>query len=112
MIDDLTIKEARELAKFFQRTPTADSGPWVVGEVYLIRCVTHYLVGRVVGVGQQELELEDAAWVADTGRFSEALRTGKLAEVEPCPNGKWIVGRGAVVDAGPWVHGLLREVVQ
>lgn len=86
-----------------------DTGPWVIGDIYLIRTVTNYLIGRVVSVGAQEIELEDAAWVAYTGRSSEALQSGSLEEVEPCPDGQWIVGRGAIVDAGPWVHGLCRE---
>lgn len=79
--------------------------PWQVGTAYLIRTVTHYLVGRLVWAGPQELALADAAWVADTGRYSEALVTGSLVEVEPIV-GPAIIGRGAIVDAAIWTHSL------
>lgn len=50
-------------------------------------------------VTPQELVLEDAAWIADTGRFADALKKAEFSEVEPFPDGKVIVGRGAVIDA-------------
>lgn len=81
---------------------------WREGEKYLIRCVTHYQVGRLVGMTEEkELVLEDASWVPDTGRFHNALRDGvnALNEVEPFP-GQVLVGRGAIVDAAPWSHEL------
>jgi hypothetical protein len=43
--------------------------------------------------------LEDAAWIADTGRFSDALKSAKFNEVEPFPNGRVIIGRGSIIDA-------------
>lgn len=52
-----------------------------------VRTVTHYYTGRVVGVSDKAILLEDAAWIADTGRFADALRTGILSEVEPYPDG-------------------------
>lgn len=84
---------------------TGPSAPWRVGTAYLIRTVTHYLCGRLAWAGPQELVLEDAAWVADTGRYSDALSAGSLQEVEPIP-GQVLVGRGAVVDAAVWTHAL------
>jgi hypothetical protein len=73
---------------------------WEVGKNYLIRTVTMINTGKLVAVTDQELVLEDAAWIADTGRFADALKdTKKFSEVEPFPDGKVIVGRGAIVDA-------------
>ena len=80
-------------------------GPWKSGEAYLIRTVTMFVVGRLLEVYDQELVLIDAAWVPDTGRFHDALVTGRLNEVEPFP-GLVIVGRGSIVDATQWVHSL------
>ena len=77
---------------------------WQIGKLYLIRTVTFFYVGRLVALDEHELVLEDAAWVADTGRFAEALATGKLTEVEPYPDGPVLIGRGALVDAAEW-HG-------
>lgn len=83
---------------------------WVLGRSYLIRTVTHYIVGRLVAVSPHELWLEDAAWVADTGRFAQALESGALSEVEPFPAGAVAVGRGAIADACAWPHALPRSV--
>ena len=84
---------------------------FVIGEKYLIRTVTMIQVGVLTGVSDDELLLENAAWVADTGRFNKALETGELSDVEPFPDGVTIVGRGAIVDAPKWKHALLREVL-
>ena len=74
---------------------------WQVGKNYLIRTVTMIDTGRLVHVTEHELVLEDAAWIADTGRYADAV-SGKadFLEVEPYPEGRRvIVGRGAVIDA-------------
>src|SRR5574341_1053677 len=74
---------------------------WAVGRWLgwdLMLTVTMYYTGKLRQVTAQELVLTDAAWIADTGRFSEALRTGTLSEVEPFPEGQVVIGRGAIVD--------------
>jgi hypothetical protein len=100
-IDDLTIKEARELAALLggATAPQRDDSAWEIGKIYLIRTVTMVDTGKLVGITPQELILEDAAWIADTGRFSDALESAVFEEVEPFPNGKVILGRGAIIDA-------------
>ena len=55
--------------------------------------------GRLVAVTDKELVLEDAAWIADTGRFSDALKKCQFNEVEPFPDGKVILNRSAIIDA-------------
>jgi len=82
---------------------------WTVGKSYLIRTVTMTVTGKLSVVGKKELVLDDAAWIASTGRFANALTTGGLDEVEPFP-GSVIVGRGAIVDACEWTHDLPRKV--
>lgn len=73
---------------------------WAVGNNVFIRTVTHYLTGRVVSVDQSEVVLTDAAWIADTGRFHQAIQSGSWSEVEPYPDGQpVVVNRGAIVDA-------------
>jgi len=99
-IDDLTIGEAKELASLFQgKVVSNDNSAWEVGSIYLIRTVTMSDTGRLVSVTPQELVLEEAAWIADTGRFSDAVKKAEFGEVEPFPDGKVIIGRGAIVDA-------------
>ena len=78
-----------------------------IGKAYLIRTVTHYYTGRLVAITAGELLLEDAAWIADTGRYSDSLLSGELNEIEPYP-GEVVVFRGACVDASEWNHALPR----
>ena len=86
-------------------------GVWILGEKYFIRTVTMALCGRLVKVTDQELVIEDASWVADTGRFSKFLVEGTPDEVEPFPEGEVIVGRGSLIDATVWKHDLLRVII-
>lgn len=83
--------------------------PLRVGAKVLIRTVTLYYTGRIVSFDDHEILLEDAAWIADTGRFSEACKTGSVLEVEPYFT-PVLVGRGAVVDMSEWTNALPREV--
>ncbi|HET8686453.1 MAG TPA: hypothetical protein VFM18_07290 [Methanosarcina sp.] len=72
--------------------------PFEIGAVYLIRTVTMIQVGRVVAASKQWVMMEDAAWVADTGRFSDALKKWQFNEVEPFPDGLVGVSCGSIVD--------------
>ena len=98
--DDLTIGQVKELAKAVSGMGGVDTSdhPWQVGKAYFIRTVTFYFTGRLVRVTPMELVLEEAAWIADTGRFSDALKSGNFSEVEPYPARELIIGRGAIVD--------------
>ena len=99
-IDDLTVKQCREIsAQFAIKKSSANSHPFKLGANYFIRTVTHHHTGRLVEVTPTELVLEDAAWIADSGRFADALKTCSFNEVEPFPSGHVIIGRGALVDA-------------
>lgn len=85
--------------------------PYTIGDAVIVRTVTMYYTGRILRVYPGELVLGDAAWVADTGRWSSALSTGSLSEVEPYPGeGLCIVSRAAIVDVAPWSHPLPRTV--
>ena len=97
-LDELTIGEAKQLVGMFGSCKTEDH-PWEIGKYYFIRTVTMIDVGRLVGVTHQELVLEEASWIADTGRFMQALEKIDFNEVEPFPSGKVIIGRGSVIDA-------------
>jgi hypothetical protein len=99
--NELTIEQVKELISMFgaPATQRVDSGPWMVGQNYMVRTVTMTVTGRLLAVHQHELLLGEAAWIADTGRFNEFLKNPeKASEVEPFP-GDAIVGRGSIVDA-------------
>jgi hypothetical protein len=86
----------------------ADESAFIVGESYLVRTVTYFVVGRLRKITTAELVFDDAAWVASTGRFHDALRDGTLEAVEPFLD-PVIVNRGAIVDATNWRHPLPLE---
>ena len=68
-----------------------------VGGKYLFRTVTMIYTGEIVAMKDQELLLKDAAWIADTGRFSNSLKSCDFSEVEPYHN-EVIIFRGALLD--------------
>lgn len=82
--------------------------PFAVGKSYFIRTVTYHQVGRVRAVVGGFLILDDASWVADSGRFMDALKSGKLNEVEPMGDGI-IVNMSSICDAAPWAHALPKD---
>ena len=112
-INNLTLGQIREIQSMF---PSGDAAPvsvdgcaFEIGEAYFIRTVTNYITGRLVEIHGRDLVMEDAAWVASTGRFAGAIKSGELSEVEPYPDGvQVIVSRGAIVDACLWTHALPR----
>lgn len=80
-----------------------------IGKSYFIRTVTYHLIGKVKAVKKQFLILENASWVADSGRFMNAIKEGKLNEVEPV--GKAFVNIDSITDAFPWLHKLPSEQI-
>lgn len=104
-IDNLTVKEIKHIQSLLKGS--GETHPFQVGKNYFIRTVTHHLTGRLVKVTSKELLLEDAAWIADDGRFFDCLKDGKINEVEPFQDDV-IVGRGSIIDATVWRHPLPR----
>ena len=101
-INDLTIKEVREISAMFGSNPPKinnQTDPWEIGKTYLIRTVTMIDTGVVVRVTPMEIVLPDAAWIADTGGFADAIKKAEFSEVEPFPDGEVIIGRGSIIDA-------------
>ena len=110
-ISKLTIGEAREIAALFglAAAPRPQSHSLVVGQNVLIRTVTLHYTGKILAITDTDIVLGDAAWIANTGRFADALKTGLAsdAEVEPFPS-TVVVMRGVIVDCCAWTHELPR----
>lgn len=105
-------KEVSRLKIMKESVSVKKVGVWNVGKNYVLRTVTMINVGKIIAVTDQEIVLEDAAWIADTGRWSDFVSKGNLSsssEVEPWPDGQVIVGRQSIIDACEWKHDLLRE---
>jgi len=103
-IDEITIKEAREIAALLQTgnsNQQSTISPYAVGDSWFFRTVTNYLSGEIKAVGPTEITLKGGTvcWIADTGRFADFFR-GDANEKEPYGNGEDVViGRGSIVDA-------------
>ena len=90
------------------------SYPYNIGKNYLIRTVTMIQLGKLKNVFDKELELENASWIADTGKFSDALKEGieksDISEIEMFPSEKTvIIGRGSIIDACEYNMDLPKE---
>jgi len=79
----------------------------IVGHNFFFRTVTYHLVGKVTKRIGHFFQLENASWVADSGRFMQAIKEGKLNEVEPV--GTAFVNLESVTDMFPWKHKLPTE---
>lgn len=99
-INSLTIGEAKELARMFGGNVSDqknDFSEWV-GKKVFIRTVTHHYTGLVKKLtGSNSCILDEAAWIADSGRFANALKSCNFDEVEPYP-GLVQINYGAVLD--------------
>ena len=84
--------------------------PYEVGKCYFIQTLTDYFTGRVDKATARDVTLVEAAWIPETGRFADAMRTGKFSEVEPYPDAMAvIVHLDKVVASAEWSHPLPRE---
>ena len=75
-----------------------------VGKAYFFRTVTYHTIGKVVSVNGNFVKLSGASWIADSGRFMDAIKKGELNEVEPV--GESNINLDTVVDFFPWLHAL------
>ena len=107
-VDELTVKQIKQITGLLKGGTSSEvAHPYTIGSPYFFRLVTHFLTGRVIKVTSKEIVLTEAAWIADTGRFTQAIADGKLNEVEPYPaDEEVIIGRGALIDCVKWKHEL------
>lgn len=102
----MTIKELREMKNLLNGD--SESCPYEVGKNYFVCTVTRYFTGHLIAIYKNELVFKDAAWIAETGRYADALKSGLFKEIEPVEQ-NLIIHRAAIVDACEWNHKLPRE---
>lgn len=84
---------------------------YTIGKNYLVCTVTRYHIGRLSAITDTELVLEDSSWIADTGRWSnavkglEALLAQSGSEIEPTGT-ELLINRGSIVDVIAWDDAL------
>ncbi len=76
----------------------------LIGGKYYFRTVTYHTIGEVKKIVGRFAYLKGASWIADSGRFMNAIKDGTLNEVEPV--GDAFVNLDTVVDFFPWTHKL------
>ena len=104
-----TKKTAKKSTKANANAADPNLSPVQVGNSVYIRTVTYHYTGRIVQLSDAEIVLADAAWIADSGRFAQAMAQGTLSEVEPYPDEVRVsISRGADVDVSLWLHALPR----
>ncbi len=79
----------------------------MIGKKFYFRTVTYHQVGKVEKVFGNMLQLSSASWVADSGRFTQAIKEGVLEEVEPV--GECYINLNTCVDMFPWKHDLPKD---
>jgi hypothetical protein len=57
-----------------------------IGKIVFIRTVTYHLSGKVEETCGDFVKLSKAAWIADSGRYTQAVETGEFSEVEVYKN--------------------------
>lgn len=103
----MEIKEVLEIVELMKHKKSAVKHPLTVGQNYFIRTITHYYTGRLKEVVGQWLVLDDASWIADTGRFHDFLKDGKCNEYESFIESV-MVPIASIIDVTIWKHGLFR----
>lgn len=78
-----------------------------IGKKLFIRTVTYHMVGEVVKRVGKFFQLKGASWVADSGRFMNAIKDGTLEEVEPV--GIAFLNTDTIVDMFEWKHKLPKD---
>lgn len=76
---------------------------------YFFRTVTYFMVGKVKKIVGRFAYLEEASFIADTGRFSDFIKDGLQQATEVEPVGQQFVNLDTVVDFFPWIHELPKK---
>ena len=80
----------------------AQNHPYIIGQHYHIETVTKYFRGLLTSVTENEIILENAAWITSTGRSSEYFKNGALPEeMEPYGDKPLGIGRGSIISFYP-----------
>ena len=108
-VSEETLEKIREQLGDDFNPVELDSLDDMVGQKWFFRTVTYHLVGKITKRIGNFFQLEEASWIADSGRFMNFIKNGDASEVEPV--GKVLVNMNTIVDAYPWKHKLPKEQI-
>lgn len=73
------------------------------GKNIFTRTVTHHYTGFLEKVADGFLVMRNVSWIADDGRFHDAVTKGTLKEIEPYGHNEIVcVAIGSIVDICKW----------
>jgi dTDP-D-glucose 4,6-dehydratase len=99
-IDDMKHGDLKAIAAMFGGQSQPQSSAYKVGEKRMFRTVTHIITGEIVSIHSDGVIVRDAAWIADTGRYADAVAKSTFSEVEPYPDGaEVVVNLSAMIDS-------------
>lgn len=104
-IDQMTVGEFKELSKLMQPKARTKQVPFKAGDKVFIRTVTLYYTGLIKEIVGDWIVLEQASWIADTGRFFDFLKDGTCNEYESFQK-PVSIPTGSVIDITEWSHKL------
>ena len=101
MVDDVKYVREDSILKPGKTAPVKNvqKHPYTIGKQWFFMTATFFFAGNVTAVTETEIVLEKAAWIPETGRFNEFIRTGTPKEAEPC--GTVVLSRGGIIAAFP-----------
>lgn len=105
---ELSLKEALEGVADSRRSDSHFLWATFQNKNVFVRTVTHHYTGKFTHLEDGFVELSDAAWIADDGRFADFLSKGTVNEVEPYPS-KTYVAISSIIDICEWNHELPRK---
>jgi hypothetical protein len=77
-----------------------------LGKKYLIETVTKYFTGVLQRITDRDIVLNNAAWIAETGRYHDALSNYRFpdnAEIEPLrPEAEVVIRTDSIVLCVEW----------
>ena len=100
-IEELTLKEIREIQSLMLSVPTAPKFAYqnLIQKNVIVRTVTMIYTGRLEGVTDNDLVLNDCSWIPETDRYMQFVENGSVRECEPYPSGLLVyINRGALLD--------------
>lgn len=102
-IEDLTVKQVREIQALWVEAPQAPRQKYevrdLVGKNVIVRTVTMIYTGRLEAVTDTDLVLVDCSWIPETERYMQFVADGAVRECEPYPDDlRVFINRGALLD--------------
>lgn len=86
--------------------------PFELGRNYLFRTIGYHWLGRVIAFRGKFVVLDDASWIADTGRYGECLKGNLVqissSEIEPSPR-QVVINSDHITDAVEYPFVLPRD---